>query len=42
MARAAHELDSIDEMIAWADDDLGLTHDEVGALLGVRDRTLHR
>jgi uncharacterized protein (DUF2384 family) len=42
MGHAAHVLDAIDEIIAWAHDELGLTYDEIGSVIGVTDRTLRR
>jgi uncharacterized protein (DUF2384 family) len=42
MAPVSHEINAIDQMIAWAHDDLGLTYDELGTILGVTDRTLRR
>lgn len=42
MATAARELDATQETVDWSHDALGLTYEEIGATLGVSERTLCR
>jgi uncharacterized protein (DUF2384 family) len=42
MATAAFEIRSLEDALAWAHDELGLTYDQIGAVLNVSERTLRR
>ena len=42
MATAAAEIRSLDDALAWAHDEIGLTYDQIGAVLQVSERTLRR
>jgi transcriptional regulator with XRE-family HTH domain len=42
MATTERELDAAQETVDWGHDALGLTYEEIGATLGVSERTLRR
>lgn len=42
MATTERELDAAHETVGWSHDALGLTYQEIGASLGVSERTLRR
>lgn len=42
MATAELEVRAVDDTLRWAHDELGLTYDQIGAVLKVSERTLRR